>query len=51
MSGDEEEGAPLPPGTKNYMSPAGHARLVAERNALAREERPRIVEIVSSAAG
>ena len=33
------------------MTPAGHARLVAERNELARVERPRIVEIVSWAAG
>ena len=49
---DDEDGAPsLPPGTRNYMTPAGHARLVAERNALARVERPKIVEIVSWAAG
>ena len=51
MTEDDEDGPPLPPGTKNYMTPTGHARLVAERNALARVERPRIVEIVSWAAG
>ncbi len=51
MSDAEEDGPPLPPGAKNYMTPAGHARLVAERNRLAREERPKVVEIVSWAAG
>jgi hypothetical protein len=49
VSGEDEP--PPPPGGKNYMTPAGHARLVAERSRLAREERPRIVEIVSWAAG
>ncbi len=49
---DLEEGAPpIPRGAKNYISPAGHARLRAELHALLREERPRIVEIVSWAAG
>jgi transcription elongation factor GreB len=33
------------------MSPAGHARLAAELNQLMRVERPKIVEIVSWAAG
>ena len=31
---DDEEGPPLPPGTKNYMTPAGHARLREELHAL-----------------
>jgi transcription elongation factor GreB len=52
MSDDEDDDAPcLPPGMKNYMTPAGHARLCAELNALMRDERPKIVEIVSWAAG
>ena len=42
---------PIPRGAKNYISPAGHSRLRAELHALLREERPRIVEIVSWAAG
>jgi len=46
-----EEPAPLPPGTKNYMTPAGFKRLRDEREHLARVERPKIVEVVSWAAG
>ncbi|CAH2599620.1 Transcription elongation factor GreB [Rhodovastum atsumiense] len=48
---DEEEGPRLPPGTKNYMTPAGNARLRAELQTLLRVERPKVVEIVSWAAG
>jgi transcription elongation factor GreB len=48
---DEEEGPKLPPGTRNYMTPAGHARLQAELHELWRVERPKVVEIVSWAAG
>ena len=48
---DEHDGPHLPPGTKNYMTPIGHARLRAELHQLARVERPHIVEIVSWAAG
>ena len=48
---DEEDGPPLPTGTKNYMTPAGHTRLSTELRHLARVERPQIVEIVSWAAG
>ena len=54
MAGDddaEEAAPPIPRGAKNYISPSGHARLRAELHALLREERPRIVEIVSWAAG
>ena len=51
MDDDDEDGPPLPPGTKNYMTPAGHARLRAELHALWSVERPKIVEIVSWAAG
>ena len=49
---DEDSDTPvLPVGTKNYMTPHGHARLVAELAQLKRVERPKIVEIVSWAAG
>ncbi len=51
MDDDEDDGPRLPPGTPNYMTPAGYARLRAELNRLARVERPAIVEIVSWAAG
>ncbi|MCC6720433.1 MAG: transcription elongation factor GreB [Acetobacteraceae bacterium] len=51
MDDDDDEGPPLPPGGKNYMTPAGHARLRAELHALWSVERPKIVEIVSWAAG
>jgi transcription elongation factor GreB len=48
---DDEIGpAPLPPGSKNYLTPAGYARLRAELFALLDGERPKIVEIVSWAA-
>ncbi len=49
---DDEDDAPrLPPGTKNYMTPSGHARLLAELHQLLRVERPKVVETVSWAAG
>ncbi|MBC8057755.1 MAG: transcription elongation factor GreB [Rhizobiales bacterium] len=49
---DEDDIAPpaLPAGAKNYLTPAGYARLRAELLALLDEERPKIVEIVSWAA-
>ncbi|MDR2365771.1 MAG: transcription elongation factor GreB [Zoogloeaceae bacterium] len=50
---DDEAAAPplrLPPGGKNYMTPAGYARLLAEQEKLIRDERPRVVEIVAWAA-
>lgn len=40
----------LPAGSKNYITPAGYARLRAELLQLIDEERPRIVEIVHWAA-
>lgn len=46
-----EPAAALPRGAKNYMTPAGHARLEAELRHLTSVERPRVVEIVSWAAG
>jgi transcription elongation factor GreB len=54
-SDDEDEeaegGAPLPIGTGNYMTPAGHARLLAEFTHLVKVERPEVVSVVSWAAG
>ncbi|MDF1749763.1 MAG: transcription elongation factor GreB [Alphaproteobacteria bacterium] len=52
---DDDEDLPddapsLPLGAKNYMTPAGHKRLQAEQRQLIRDERPKIVEIVSWAA-
>jgi len=46
-----DEPAPLPAGQKNYMTPAGFKRLWDERAQLVKVERPKIVEIVSWAAG
>ena len=40
-----------PPGSKNYVTPEGFKRIEEELQALRRVERPRIVEIVSWAAG
>ncbi|MES2099482.1 MAG: transcription elongation factor GreB [Pseudomonadota bacterium] len=49
---DDDDIAPpaLPAGTKNYLTPAGYARLRAELLELLDVERPKIVEIVSWAA-
>jgi transcription elongation factor GreB len=48
---DEELALPaLPGGTKNYLTPAGYARLRGELLSLLDDERPKIVEIVSWAA-
>jgi len=49
---DDDDDAPrLPAGMKNYMTPTGYAALQAELHQLLRVERPKIVEIVSWAAG
>jgi transcription elongation factor GreB len=48
---EEETGSPLPVGSKNYMTPAGHARLQAEFSHLVKIERPEVVRVVSWAAG
>jgi len=51
---DDDEGpepAPLPAGVRNYITPAGLARLRAELQQLKQVERPKVVEIVSWAAG
>lgn len=44
------EAAALPAGAKNYISPAGYARLDAERRHLVQVERPEVVKVVSWAA-
>jgi transcription elongation factor GreB len=49
--GDEDQGLPaLPAGARNYMTPAGYARMRAELFALIDDERPKVVEIVHWAA-
>ncbi|HVR68677.1 MAG TPA: transcription elongation factor GreB [Verrucomicrobiae bacterium] len=50
-SDGEDELAPLPAGSPNYMTPAGFRRLDEELRQLSRVERPKIVEVVSWAAG
>ena len=40
-----------PSGAKNYITPRGHARLLAELRQLRSVERPKVVEVVSWAAG
>jgi transcription elongation factor GreB len=48
---DEEEGADaLPASVKNYMTPAGHARMKGEFEQLWKIERPKLVEIIAWAA-
>ena len=51
---DDDDGAsalpPLPPGARNYITPAGYARLRAELIGLLDVERPKVVETVSWAA-
>ena len=48
---DGDAGMPaLPPGTRNYITPQGYARLRGELLQLIDDERPKIVEVVSWAA-
>jgi len=50
---DDDEGlevSPLPAGARNYMTPAGHARMKAELLHLLDVERPEVVRVVSWAA-
>jgi transcription elongation factor GreB len=46
-----ESGPPLPAGSRNYMTPGGHAKLMAELDALTAKERPELVATVAWAAG
>ncbi len=48
---DQGEADVLPSGQKNYMTPQGFATLKEEYRKLMYEERPKVVEIVSWAAG
>jgi transcription elongation factor GreB len=53
--GDDEDDeleplAELPAGTRNYITPAGHARIREELDHLLRTERPQLVEVVHWAA-
>lgn len=48
---DDEPDDALPANTKNYMTPLGFKTLQDELQVLLREERPKVVEIVSWAAG
>jgi transcription elongation factor GreB len=54
-SDDDEDDAPpelaLPPGSGNYMTVSGHARMRAEFERLVKVERPELVKVVSWAAG
>ena len=47
---DDDVATPLPSGTKNYITPAGYARLRAELMALIDDERPKVVDVVHWAA-
>lgn len=48
---DEDDGAPpIPPGSKNYITPAGYARLKNEALHLLDRERPDLVKVVAWAA-
>src|SRR5213075_299130 len=50
-SGEDIEGAPAPvPAGKNYITPAGFARLQAEKKHLLEVERPEVVKTVAWAA-
>jgi transcription elongation factor GreB len=46
----EREPAPAPPAGKNYITPAGYARLKAELKRLVEAERPEVVKTVAWAA-
>jgi transcription elongation factor GreB len=48
---DADDAPPIPAGAKNYITPAGLARLQAERRHLWRVDRPEVVRVVSWAAG
>ncbi|MDA0341272.1 MAG: transcription elongation factor GreB [Proteobacteria bacterium] len=48
---EPDEPSPLPAGVKNYITPQGFAALRDELKQLRRVERPKVVEVVSWAAG
>ncbi len=48
---DDDDGLPaLPPGGKNYMTPAGYSRMKAEFDQLWKGERPKLVDTIAWAA-
>ncbi len=47
---DEDAPAALPPGDKNYITPAGYARLKREVQTLLDQERPALVKVIAWAA-
>ena len=51
QAADQPVGPTLPKGAKNYITPRGFAALQAELKELRTVERPKIVEVVSWAAG
>jgi len=46
----DDEIAPLPPSAKNYITPAGYARLKRELQTLLDKERPELVKVIAWAA-
>jgi transcription elongation factor GreB len=48
---DDDAGAGLPAGVKNYLTPPGYRALLQELDHLWHVERPKVVEVVSWAAG
>ena len=48
---ERDDPPPPPPGGKNYITPGGYDRLQSELRSLVRVERPKVVEVVSWAAG
>jgi len=47
---EEAEASPVPAGAKNYITPAGHARLRSEFDQLWKAERPELVKTIAWAA-
>src|SRR3982751_6011731 len=47
---DDDKLPPLPLGAKNYITPAGHARLKRELQSLLDRERPELVKVIAWAA-
>jgi transcription elongation factor GreB len=47
---EEQDAAPIPAGTRNYISPAGYQRLKDEALRLLNQERPDLVKVIAWAA-
>ena len=50
FEGDDEESNPIPPGSKNYMTPLGWRKMRDELTWLVKTERPNVTSVVSWAA-